>query len=162
MIYARDAHATQTYDEYPYFKHLENVYNVLIQFGYDEGNPLHVPLLAAAWLHDVLEDSSRSYADLKEQFGEDVAEIVFCMTDEIARTRKEKKQKTYQKIRSNKSAIIVKVADRIANIEHAKKNRPDKLKMYAAEQKEFQDELRVYEHIIPMWNYLDKLMFLHG
>lgn len=31
MIFARDVHGNQTYDEYPYFKHLENTYNVLIE-----------------------------------------------------------------------------------------------------------------------------------
>lgn len=159
MYYARDAHSTQTYDEFPYFKHLENTYNVLIEHGFTEDNPEDLPILVAAWLHDTLEDTATSYSDLKKMFGVEVAEIVFCVTDELARNRKERKQKTFPKIRSNSKAIIIKVADRIANVKYGKeKGNTSFIEMYRKEFDDFQRELRIYRHIDEMWTQLNDLL----
>jgi (p)ppGpp synthase/HD superfamily hydrolase len=38
-------------------------------------------MVAAAWLHDTLEDTATTYGDLVENFGEDVAHLVFELTD---------------------------------------------------------------------------------
>jgi (p)ppGpp synthase/HD superfamily hydrolase len=156
MTYAQQAHMAQTYDGYPYFKHLEDVYKVLIEYGFKEDEDL--PVLQAAWLHDILEDTARSWSDLKKNFSEEVAEIVYCVTDELARTRKEKKEKTLSKIRSNIKSVVVKVADRIANVRHSKLNDSSKFAMYQKEQEEFQQSLRIYKHIDNMWNDLNKLL----
>lgn len=159
MTFSRDKHSTQAYDEYPYFKHLENTYQVLIDHGFSEDNPEDLPLLIAAWLHDILEDTATSYTDLKKKFGEEVAEIVFCVTDELARNRKERKEKTYPKIRSNSKAIILKVADRIANIKHGLQKENDQFTaMYKKEFEDFQRELRIYKHIENMWETLSNLL----
>lgn len=159
MTFARDKHGTQTYDEYPYFKHLENTYQVLIDHGFSEDNPEDLPILIASWLHDILEDTATSYSDLKKIFGEEVAEIVFCVTDELARNRKERKEKTYPKIQSNSKAIIIKVADRIANIKHGVlKGNDDFLQMYKKEFEDFERELRIYKHIDNMWETLSNLL----
>jgi len=155
MEFGRSAHASQTYDHFPYFKHLENVAEVLTRFGYVE--PLYQ---VCSFLHDCLEDTATSYSDLKKEFGEEVAEVVYCMTDEMGRNRKEKKEKTLPKIRSNPDSIIVKVADRISNIEHTLKNKPtnDFLGMYKKEHKAFRWALYVPGHCDPMWAYLDGLL----
>lgn len=159
MCYARGAHSTQKYDEFPYFKHLENTYNILIEHGFTEDSPEDLHILVAAWLHDVLEDTATSYSDLKKMFGIEVAEIVFCVTDELARNRKERKQKTYPKIRSNSKAVIIKVADRIANIKHSKEqNNISFIEMYQKEFDDFQRELRIYKHIDEMWSQLTNLL----
>jgi len=43
------AHTVQTYsDIYPYYKHLEDVYNTLVRFGFNES--YNLDLLAAAFL----------------------------------------------------------------------------------------------------------------
>jgi (p)ppGpp synthase/HD superfamily hydrolase len=159
MEYALKAHMAQTYcDRYPYFKHLEDVFNVLIEFGFKDDNPEDVPILIAAWLHDIMEDTARSYSDLKKEFGEEVAEIVYCMTDELGRNRKEKKLKTYPKIRSNSKSIILKVADRIANVRFGISEKSSHLEMYKNEFQDFQYNLRIYKHIEPMWDCLTKLL----
>ena len=92
--FATRHHALQDYDGLPYDEHLQEVVDVLKKFGYGG------KYLIAAWLHDILEDSSVSYNDIKKLFGEEIAEITYCVTDELGRGRKEKKEKTYPKTRN--------------------------------------------------------------
>lgn len=154
--YAQKAHLAETYGEvYPYYKHLEDVYNILIRFGFNEDN--NILLLAASWLHDILEDAARSYSDIKKEFGTEIAEIVYCMTDELGRNRKERKAKTYPKIRSNINSVVLKVADRIANVEFSATQDGGHFKMYQKEHEEFIYQLRIHNHIPIMWEYLNKI-----
>jgi len=150
-------HSTQIYGElYPYYKHLEDVYNVLIRFRFNEEE--HLDLLVASFLHDIIEDTEISYSDLKREFNINVAEIVYCMTDELGRNRKEKKAKTYPKIRSNPKSVILKVADRIANVEFSSTQSNDHKKMYMKEYSDFEYHLRIYKQIPEMWEYLKSLL----
>lgn len=153
-LVAIKAHGDQAYDElYPYVKHLDDVANVLRRFGWTLPK-----YLCSAYLHDVIEDTGVSYNDIKKRFGEEVAEIVFCVTDEIGRNRKEKHNKTYPKIASNPEAIIIKLADRIANVEHGGKS-----EMYVKEYKEFKEKLYPTSvsvstpMVTSMWECLDDL-----
>ena len=144
------AHSNQTYaDIFPYEKHLDDVVDVLKRFGYSG------KFIVAGYLHDSMEDDAISYNDLKRHFGVDVAEIVFCCTDELGRNRKEKKEKTLPKTASNPDAIIEKLADRIANIEQG-----GKVGMYAEEYEEFKGALYLNtpKDARPMWEHLEKLL----
>lgn len=144
------AHGTQDYDGiFPYEKHLDDVVEVLKRFSI-----VHPKYLCAAYLHDSIEDGALSYNDIKSYFGEEVAEMVYCVTDEIGRNRKEKKQKTLPKTASNSDAVIIKLADRIANIEHG-----GKIEMYRKEYGEFKGKLCSYRDIqMPLWNHLESLL----
>jgi guanosine-3',5'-bis(diphosphate) 3'-pyrophosphohydrolase len=156
--FALKAHTTQIYgDHFPYFKHLEDVYNVLVRFEFNEDRDLDI--LVASFLHDTIEDTNTSYSDLKKAFDENIAEIVYCMTDEIGRNRKEKKAKTYPKIRSNPKSVIIKVADRIANVEFGISENSSQLEMYKKEHKDFQYNLRIYHQIDVMWDRLESILF---
>lgn len=157
MVYANKAHTGQMYGEvYPYAKHLEDVYNILIDFGFSEADNLD--LLVSSWLHDIIEDTCISYSDIKKEFNKDIAEIVYCITDELGRTRREKKEKTYPKMRSNPKAIALKVADRIANVRFSNSQSDSHTNMYKKEFKEFEFNLRLHNHIDAMWEYLEKLI----
>jgi len=169
--FARDAHVGQTYSEvYSYVRHLEHVYEVLIRFGYEDDENL----LISAWLHDTIEDTPVTYQDIKREFNIEIAEIVYAVTDELGRNRKERKKKTYPKIKENPKATIIKLADRIANIEFSVKGvfgNPSKLKMYQKEHEEFKLKLkRCYSayrseddiKMDKMWKYLDKLLDYKG
>ena len=129
-------HGTQTYDGHPYYYHLEQVVDVLKEFGFTED-----VYVISGYLHDTLEDTSISYNDIKKQFGLDVAEIVYAVTDELGRNRKERKYKTYPKIKINEDAIIVKLADRIANVRNSLKHKPEMAEMYVKEFEIFKGEL---------------------
>jgi len=129
-------HGVQGYDEYPYYYHLEEVVDVLRDHGYTEDK-----YIISAYLHDILEDTATSYNDIKKLFGEEIAEIVYCVTDELGRNRKERKEKTYPKIKGNKDAIIIKLADRIANVKNCIKTENALLAMYKNEYAEFRSAL---------------------
>ena len=144
------AHSNQSYDEiFPYEKHLDDVIDVLKRFGFSG------KYIVAGYLHDSIEDDGISYNDIKKHFGIEVAEMVYCVTDELGRNRKEKKEKTLPKTASNSDAIILKLADRIANIEHG-----GKIDMYAKEYHEFKGALYLNTPSDgkKMWEHLDVLL----
>lgn len=144
------AHSNQSYDKiFPYEKHLDDVVDVLKRFGFSG------KFIIAGYLHDTMEDDGLSYKNISNYFGEEVAEIVYCVTDEFGRNREEKKKKTLPKTATNPDAIIVKLADRIANIEHG-----GKVEMYNKEFYKFKEILlpnSPYE-ATRMWDYLEVLL----
>lgn len=155
LLVAEKAHSTQTYDIYPYIYHIKQVVKIATELGYDED------IIVASTLHDVLEDSDLSYNDIKDSFGVNVAEIVYCVTDELGRNRKERKEKTYPKIKGNWKATVVKICDRIANMEHSKKYNPKMFKMYQKEYGDFyvaiQSEFHPIEEVSKAWDKLNEI-----
>lgn len=69
-------------------------------------------VIAAAYLHDVLEDTDTTYEELKEQFGSRVANLVNEVTDE---GEKDSYGKYFPRLKS-KEAIVIKLCDRASNI----------------------------------------------
>lgn len=144
------AHGDQTYgDIYPYSKHLDDVVAVLVSHGFSGR------FVVAGYLHDTMEDAGLSYNKIKRAFGIIVAEMVFCVTDELGRTREEKKRKTLPKTAGNKSAIILKLADRIANVSQGGKN-----DMYVKEYPDFKEALFNEDHTdaLPLWRELETIL----
>ncbi|MCI5056540.1 MAG: HD domain-containing protein [Flavobacteriales bacterium] len=140
-IFALETHKGQNYGPHDYSYHLEAVVAVAIENGLSEN------IVAACWLHDTIEDCPVSYNDIKREFGETIAEIVYCVTDEMGRNRKERKEKTYPKIQSNHDAICVKICDRIANFNESIKNaNKGLLSMYTKEHAEFKQHLYFEDH----------------
>ena len=109
--FASKHHKGQWYGSKPYMYHLKKVSDVALDLKFTDE-----PILMSCLLHDIIEDTEISYKDVKENFGEEVAEIVYCVTDELGKSRKERKSKTYKKIRNNPKSIVVKLCDRISNI----------------------------------------------
>lgn len=142
------AHGNQTYDGYPYYYHLEQVVDVLKEYGYTDDK-----YIIAGYLHDTIEDTDVSYNDIKTKFGQEIAEIVYCVTDELGRNRVERKTKTLPKIAGNFDAIIIKLADRIANLRS-----PKKKGMYVKEYNTFMDHLYKVGLCDDMWKELDELV----
>jgi len=133
--YASKHHKGQMYGSKPYMVHLKNVSDVALDLNYTDEK-----ILIGCLLHDIVEDTKVNFEDLKSRFGQEVAEIVYCVTDELGRNRKERKSKTYKKIRNNPNAIVVKLCDRISNITESmgKNNYNLKLmKMYLDEHIDF-------------------------
>lgn len=114
-------------------------------------------------LHDTIEDCEQSktktYREINEAFGLRVAEGVFCVSDELGRTRQEEKEKTYPKVKSNADSIFVKLADRITNVEISiKTNNKKMLKTYIDEHKELSDGIYNGD-FEDMWKYLDDIVY---
>lgn len=148
-ILAEHHHRNQTYDIYPYIKHIEDVTEVLenafneAQFEQNIANDnFRKKLLICCNLHDCIEDGHLSYNDIKGEFGEEVAEVVYAVTDELGRNRKERKAKTYNKIHLNGLARIVKLCDRIANVSNSIRTKASLLEMYRKEAEEFELHVR--------------------
>lgn len=165
MEYAQKAHSNKMYDQYPYFKHLEDVYKVALNHGYTEEK--HLDILVSIWLHDANEDCGVSYSDLKKNFGEEVAENVVCVSDNnTLRNRKEKKEESYPRIKSRPDSVVIKLCDRIANFQHSSQNvdksESDFLGMYQKEYKLFRWNLHVPDHAGSLWKTLDLLMDWRG
>jgi (p)ppGpp synthase/HD superfamily hydrolase len=151
---AMAAHGGQTYGRRePFLFHLSQVAAMGSRFG--------ETIEAACWLHDILEDCPNisPRLDLLPLVGMEVLEIVYALTDEPGKNRKERKAKTYPKIRSNPDAIIVKLCDRICNVRYSKENGDPEFKMYQKEHTEFVQALsdgqaRAY----PLWMELNELI----
>jgi (p)ppGpp synthase/HD superfamily hydrolase len=83
----------------------------------DEGFPETV--VAAGILHDTVEDTTVSLAEVRERFGEDVAEIVDGCTEPEHKTRpwEERKQHTIEFMRTAPFEVrVVAAADKIDNL----------------------------------------------
>lgn len=140
LLVAEKAHSNQSYDIYPYVYHIRQVVKIAEDLGYDEA------VIVSAVLHDTLEDTDLSYNDIKKAFGQEVAEIVYAVTDELGRNRKERKSKTYPKIRDNWKAAVVKICDRIANINQSKRYNSKLYKMYQKENMDFVSNIKSGTH----------------
>jgi len=167
---AAEKHSKQEYGAgQSYTVHLAAVEAVLRRFGYnpdagsEEERFLAQRLIVAAWLHDTVEDTDMTLADIIKDFGQPVAALVDGVTNEPGANRAERHKKTYPKTRNTPNAIILKLADRIANIEASIRNYNKQkgssfLGMYAKEWENFKKELRTEGVADAMWEHLEKLM----
>ena len=137
--YAAQKHAGQRYGDQPYTVHLSAVREVLRWAGYDDGHPV----AEAAWLHDTIEDTDATEAEIARLFGAPVASLVWAVTG-VGKNRKERNASAYLKIQAAQRDFLpaanLKLADRIANVE-ASVDAPDKLAMYRKEWPAFRDAL---------------------
>jgi GTP pyrophosphokinase len=141
-----------------YFEHPRRVASYVVR--YKDSYQIE-DLMIIALLHDVLEDTSCSYGDIMNEFGERVADIVYDVTDELGKNRMQRHEKTYPKTVKNDEAIIVKLCDRMANMIHSVGNRK-KCKMYLREYKGFKTALYAESseecpYQSKMWETVDEL-----
>ena len=96
----------------------------------------------ALFLHDTIEDTRKTYNDIKSEFGAGVADIVFACSNEKGRTRKERANlKYYQGIIGTPGAIFVKLCDRLANVKYSKETGSEQFEMYKKENNGFLSSL---------------------
>ncbi len=106
--FAKLKHSGQLDDENkPYFYfHILNVVDILKRVTID---PV---IIAAAFLHDTVEDCGVTWLQLADEFGEEVADLVLEVTHE---GKKDKYGYYFPRLYSQK-AIMIKFADRLSNI----------------------------------------------
>lgn len=150
--FAADMHADQKYGELPYTKHLADVVEVLSRFHISDDE-----MVCAAWLHDSVEDTETTVTQIQTMFGDRVADLVYRVTNEDGKNRKERHEKTYPKIIASDDAITLKLADRIANVESSLDDK-DKFKMYKKEYVNFRLKLYKPGKHDAMWRHLDFLI----
>ena len=149
------------YDTYlPYEFHLRMVHQVAVDFkhllddtrDYFTGEPYRGPrqdqvtlrdaCLLATWGHDLIEDCRVSYNDVKQVLGQESADIIYAVSNEKGKNRKERaNDKYYEGIRNTPGAVFVKLCDRIANVQYSKMTKSRMFEMYKKENVEFTKSL---------------------
>lgn len=89
----------------PYIKHCEGVVKLLKGIGIEDEN-----IIAAGWLHDVVEDCNINIEIIEREFNFEIARIVIALTRNCSREEyKERMKKTDYSIQ------IIKLADMVHN-----------------------------------------------
>jgi (p)ppGpp synthase/HD superfamily hydrolase len=136
--FAEAAHGDQTrrVTGEPYIVHPAEVAKIV------ESTPEATPtMLAAALLHDVLEDTSVTEAELRQEFGDEVTDLVVELTKPAKRKeympRAARVQNETNRLASaSKEAQTIKVADIISNVSTIVEVDPEFAKIYLPEKKE--------------------------
>ena len=116
--FAKKAHVNQKRASgEEYFTHPCAVAMILLDLGLDSAT------IAAAFLHDVIEDTPVSEGDINKEFGQEVLELVLGVTklEQIEFTSKEEEQaenfrKIFVAMAKDIRVIIIKLADRLHNM----------------------------------------------
>lgn len=108
--YAADAHAGQYRDDgKPFINHPITVARILLAAFPDA--EVDQNLIAAAYLHDTIEDTATTYEDLIREFDQDIADLVMEVTHEGDETHG-----FYFPRLHTQRGIMLKFADRLSNI----------------------------------------------
>ncbi len=152
--FALQSHGAQPYGSRLHIDHLQEVEDTLIEFSF-----FYEPLCTAAWLHDVVEDTSVTLEDLRaEGFSEIVIHIVDLVTNQRGKNRRERNTTTYPRIVSDNNAVTLKLADRISNVRATVRDHDSKFTMYKKEYPGFRLALYKYTIHDQMWAELDKML----
>ncbi len=116
--YAENAHANQKRASgEPYFIHPCAVADILMDLGLDSAT------IAAALLHDVIEDTSSTAEDIKREFGEEILALVSGVTKLekiVFKSQEDAEAENFRKIfvamAKDVRVIIIKLADRLHNM----------------------------------------------
>ena len=117
-VFAMKMHSAQVRESgEPYFSHPVSVAEILTEYRFDSS------VIITALLHDTVEDTPASYADIKELFGEDIARLVRGLTKlskvqlkSDATEQAENWQKLVLAISEDIRVLVIKLADRLHNM----------------------------------------------
>jgi len=116
LAFAADKHRNQRrkdVDASPYINHPIGLADVLANEAAIEDERA----LVAAILHDTIEDTETTEQEIIRQFGKEVADIVFEVTDDKSLPRAERKRLQIEHAPSlSRKAKLVKLADKICNV----------------------------------------------
>ena len=116
--YAKSAHVNQKRASgEPYFIHPCAVAEILMDLGLDSAT------IAAAFLHDVIEDTASTEEDIRKEFGEEVLTLVSSVTKLeriVFKSQEDAEAENFRKIfvamAKDVRVIIIKLADRLHNM----------------------------------------------
>lgn len=118
----------------PYITHPVSVACILAELHMD------VPTILAALLHDVVEDTETTTEEIKAQFGAQVAELVDGLTkldkiefESASQAQAENFRKMLLAMSQDVRVILVKLADRLHNMQTLEAMKPEKQKRIAKE-----------------------------
>lgn len=166
-IFEQHRSTNHFYDDYlPYEFHLNMVAQVAKDFSHVVSASAAELTTLAAYGHDLIEDTRVSYNDVVEVLGDEVADIIYAVSNEKGKTRKERaNEKYYAGIRNTPYAVYVKLCDRIANVQYSKMTKSRMFEMYKKENPEFIKSLgwneeagashfctKLYQYLINLFN----------
>ena len=118
----------------PYIIHPTNVAYTIAELGLDEKT------ICAALLHDVVEDTEVTYDNIKNEFGEEIAEMVDGVTKlkkikyaTVEEHQVENYRKMFLAMGKDIRVIIIKLADRLHNMKTLEFLAPDRQKAISEE-----------------------------
>lgn len=144
------------YDGLPYSVHLSDAVMVAERYKHLLPDEVVYDVIIAVWGHDLIEDTGESFNDVKKNLGEFSAELIYRVTNEKGKTRKERaNDKYYIGIAESDLATFVKLCDRISNTNYSRKTgNTKKLDMYRKEYPKFKEYLFNNKYI-EMWEELE-------
>jgi (p)ppGpp synthase/HD superfamily hydrolase len=161
---AREAHAGQIRNGsggMPYVEHPEAVAALLAEHGFGD------EVLAAALLHDVVEDSETTVDDLRESFGEPVAGLVAALTDDesIDEYRERKDEHRERVAAAGGAALAIYGADKLTNVATLRRTYAERGEAVAEEfkvpldlkQEIWEADLELLRSLTPELDFLDRL-----
>jgi len=97
----------------PYINHLAEVANLLARVT----DGADAELVAAGWLHDLIEDTETRREELAEKFSPRVASLVVEVTDDMSLPKPERRQRQITDApHKSPDAKLIKIADKVSNI----------------------------------------------
>lgn len=117
------------YTDQPYLNHLAAVVRLLENSGIADPT-----VLTAAYLHDTVEDTDTTMQEIVGEFGTDVAELVYWLTDAEKGNRETRTlMSAWRLSRAPIQAKLIKFADIIDNCTSIRAHDPNFFKVFAAE-----------------------------
>jgi (p)ppGpp synthase/HD superfamily hydrolase len=160
---ARRAHAGQTRNGsggMPYVRHPVAVAELLAEDGFGEAT------LAAALLHDVVEDSDATVDEIEGIFGRDVSRLVAAMTDQasIEPYQRRKAEHRRRVEEAGGEALAIYAADKFSNARTLRRTYADQGEAVAAEfnvpleakEEVWRDDLEMLRRAAPELSFLDE------
>lgn len=146
----------------PYITHPVSVACILADLHLD------VPTILAALLHDVVEDTDITTEEIREQFGEQVAELVDGLTkldkiefESASQAQAENFRKMLLAMSQDVRVILVKLADRLHNMQTLDAMKPEKKKRIAKETLEIYAPIANRLGLNAIYQELEDLSFQH-
>ena len=97
----------------PYINHLAEVANLLAAAT----DGADAELVAAGWLHDVIEDTDTTREELAPKFSDRVASLVVECTDDMSLPKAERRRRqVVDAPKKSAGARLIKIADKISNV----------------------------------------------
>ena len=163
-VYAMQAHGNQKRASgAPYFSHPLEVAAILTEFKLDDAT------IAAALLHDVIEDTDVTRAEIDQKFGKEIGALVEGLT-KIKKldlvTRKAEQAENFRKllvaISSDIRVLLIKLADRLHNMRTLEHMKPESRQRVSEETLEIYAPLAGRMGMQTMREELEALAFKWG
>ncbi len=144
IAFAIEAHqiVNHLYDNKPYSVHLALTASFAQKYIHLVPESYHSVVIDACWLHDTIEDTRMTYNDILKVANPTVADIVYAVTNEKGKTRKDRaNEKYYEGIKNCDFASFVKLCDRLANAKYAADTDSRMKQVYRTENEHFINSL---------------------